>query len=139
MICLSHGLGHLPSLKWNMSWQHGILSRQIHSYRGGFAAGSLSSRDSLQLAPMPESYDLDRGLLLAVQAIQALLENKGLLVIVGIGCKIAAKISSSSHAQKLAIAVQTQGRRRKRYTLFSVFVLLETLLLFQVVILPYAF
>ncbi|KAK4400036.1 Inorganic pyrophosphatase TTM2 [Sesamum angolense] len=52
---------------------------------GGSAAGSPSSRDSLQLAPMPESYDLDRGLLLAVQAIQALLENKGLPVIVGIG------------------------------------------------------
>ncbi|KAK6146782.1 hypothetical protein DH2020_020651 [Rehmannia glutinosa] len=43
------------------------------------------SRDALQLAPMPDSYDLDRGLLLAVQAIQALLENKGLPVIVGIG------------------------------------------------------
>ncbi|KAL2545972.1 P-loop containing nucleoside triphosphate hydrolase superfamily protein [Forsythia ovata] len=43
------------------------------------------SRDALQLAPMPDSYDLDRGLLLAVQAIQALLENKGHPVIVGIG------------------------------------------------------
>ncbi|KAI7985220.1 DEAD-box ATP-dependent RNA helicase 56 [Camellia lanceoleosa] len=45
-----------------------------------------SFRDTLQLAPMPDSYDLDRGLLLAVQAIQlrALLENKGLPVIVGI-------------------------------------------------------
>ncbi|KAL5726722.1 uridine/cytidine kinase [Ranunculus cassubicifolius] len=42
-------------------------------------------RDSAQLAPMPESYDLDRGLLLAVQAIQALLGTKGLPVIVGIG------------------------------------------------------
>jgi uridine kinase len=39
----------------------------------------------MQLAPMPESYDLDRGLLLSIQAIQALLENKGLPVIVGIG------------------------------------------------------
>ena len=29
-----------------------------------------SFRDNLQLAPMPDSYDLDRGLLLAVQAIQ---------------------------------------------------------------------
>ncbi|KAL3635989.1 hypothetical protein CASFOL_020536 [Castilleja foliolosa] len=46
---------------------------------------SSSSRDAMQLAPMPDSYDLDRGLLLAVQAIQALLENKGLPVIVGIG------------------------------------------------------
>ncbi|GFP83514.1 uridine-cytidine kinase c [Phtheirospermum japonicum] len=40
---------------------------------------SSSSRDAMQLAPMPDSYDLDRGLLLAVQAIQ------GLPVIVGIG------------------------------------------------------
>ncbi|XP_024019377.1 uncharacterized protein LOC21405714 isoform X2 [Morus notabilis] len=42
-------------------------------------------RDTMKLAPMPDSYDLDRGLLLAVQAIQALLENKGFPVIVGIG------------------------------------------------------
>lgn len=42
-------------------------------------------RDTMRLAPMPDSYDLDRGLLLAVQAIQALLENKGFPVIVGIG------------------------------------------------------
>ncbi|KAL0326898.1 UNVERIFIED_CONTAM: Inorganic pyrophosphatase TTM2, partial [Sesamum angustifolium] len=42
---------------------------------GGSAAGSPSSRDSLQLAPMPESYDLDRGLLLAVQAIQVIFEG----------------------------------------------------------------
>ncbi|XP_027919840.1 uncharacterized protein LOC114178239 isoform X4 [Vigna unguiculata] len=44
-----------------------------------------SFRDSIRLAPMPDSFDLDRGLLLAVQAIQALLENKGFPVIVGIG------------------------------------------------------
>ena len=31
---------------------------------------SRSSRDTMKLAPMPDSYDLDRGLLLAVQAIQ---------------------------------------------------------------------
>ncbi|KAM6548086.1 hypothetical protein CsatB_019762 [Cannabis sativa] len=42
-------------------------------------------RDTMKLAPMPDSYDLDRGLLLSVQAIQALLENKGFPVIVGIG------------------------------------------------------
>ncbi|XP_042024219.1 uncharacterized protein LOC121771496 isoform X3 [Salvia splendens] len=49
------------------------------------ATGPHSSADAQLLAPMPESYDLDRGLLLAVQAIQALLENKGPPVIVGIG------------------------------------------------------
>ncbi|KAH7570983.1 hypothetical protein JRO89_XS05G0233800 [Xanthoceras sorbifolium] len=47
--------------------------------------GSSTYRDTMKLAPMPDSYDLDRGLLLSVQAIQALLENKGLPIIVGIG------------------------------------------------------
>ncbi|KAJ6988181.1 hypothetical protein NC653_021189 [Populus alba x Populus x berolinensis] len=46
---------------------------------------STTCRDNMKLAPLPDSYDLDRGLLLAVQAIQALLENKGSPVIVGIG------------------------------------------------------
>uniref|UniRef100_A0A453BRK2 Uncharacterized protein n=1 Tax=Aegilops tauschii subsp. strangulata TaxID=200361 RepID=A0A453BRK2_AEGTS len=44
-----------------------------------------SSRGNIQLAPLPDSYDLDRGLLLSVQAIQAVLETKGFPVIVGIG------------------------------------------------------
>ncbi|XP_042502598.1 uncharacterized protein LOC122079891 isoform X3 [Macadamia integrifolia] len=48
-------------------------------------ADSSAFRDTMQLAPMPDSYDLDRGLLLSVQAIQALMENKGLPIIVGIG------------------------------------------------------
>ncbi|KAK9091655.1 hypothetical protein Sjap_024832 [Stephania japonica] len=46
---------------------------------------SSAFRGPLQLAPMPDSYDLDRGLLLSVQAIQVLLETKGFPVIVGIG------------------------------------------------------
>ncbi|CAH1417011.1 unnamed protein product [Lactuca virosa] len=46
---------------------------------------SFRDTHTLQLAPMPDSFDLDRGLLLAVQAIQALLEHKGMPVIVGIG------------------------------------------------------
>ncbi|CAI9278503.1 unnamed protein product [Lactuca saligna] len=46
---------------------------------------SFRDTNTLQLAPMPDSFDLDRGLLLAVQAIQALLEHKGMPVIVGIG------------------------------------------------------
>ncbi|KAL4279593.1 hypothetical protein GQ457_03G010140 [Hibiscus cannabinus] len=52
---------------------------------GGSVVGSSAFRDTMKLAPMPDSYDLDRGLLLAVQGIQFLLENKGLPVIVGIG------------------------------------------------------
>ncbi|XP_048230139.1 uncharacterized protein LOC8258197 isoform X2 [Ricinus communis] len=42
-------------------------------------------RDNVKLVPMPDSVNLDRGLLLAVQAIQVLLEHKGPPVIVGIG------------------------------------------------------
>ncbi|XP_022732859.1 LOW QUALITY PROTEIN: uncharacterized protein LOC111286996 [Durio zibethinus] len=52
---------------------------------GGSVIDSSAFRDTMKLAPMPDSYDLDRGLLLAVQGIQFLLENKGFPVIVGIG------------------------------------------------------
>ncbi|KAH9794739.1 P-loop containing nucleoside triphosphate hydrolases superfamily protein [Citrus sinensis] len=62
------------------------------SHAGSSVIGSSSFRDTVKLVPMPDSYDFDRGLLLSVQAIQvrisglqALLENKGLPVIVGIG------------------------------------------------------
>ncbi|KAL1113117.1 hypothetical protein V6Z11_D02G169900 [Gossypium hirsutum] len=51
----------------------------------GGSVGSSAFRDTMRLAPMPDSYDLDRGLLLAVQGIQFLLENKSVPVIVGIG------------------------------------------------------
>lgn len=51
----------------------------------------------MKLAPMPDSYDLDRGLLLAVQAIQALLENKGAPVIVGIGGPSGSGKTSMAH------------------------------------------
>ncbi|KAL6851474.1 hypothetical protein ACP4OV_020407 [Aristida adscensionis] len=59
-----------------------------------------SSRSNIQLAPLPDSYDLDRGLLLSVQAIQALLENKGFPVIVGIGGPSGS--GKTSLAQKMA-------------------------------------
>ncbi|KAG8083376.1 hypothetical protein GUJ93_ZPchr0015g6939 [Zizania palustris] len=55
---------------------------------------------NIQLAPLPDSYDLDRGLLLSVQAIQALLENKGFPVIVGIGGPSGS--GKTSLAQKMA-------------------------------------
>ncbi|KAL3510588.1 hypothetical protein ACH5RR_029989 [Cinchona calisaya] len=61
-----------------------FISQDIPLAEGSIVDPS-SSRAPLQLAPIPDSYDLDRGLLLAVQAIQALLENNGLPVIVGIG------------------------------------------------------
>ncbi|XP_050232287.1 uncharacterized protein LOC126680990 isoform X2 [Mercurialis annua] len=53
--------------------------------RTSSAVDPSSFRDNMKLVPMPDSFDLDRGLLLAVQAIQALLEHKGSPVIVGIG------------------------------------------------------
>ncbi|CAN6247971.1 unnamed protein product [Urochloa humidicola] len=59
-----------------------------------------SSRSNIQLAPLPDSYDLDRGLLLSVQAIQTLLENKGYPVIVGIGGPSGS--GKTSLAQKMA-------------------------------------
>ncbi|KAG6757669.1 hypothetical protein POTOM_037990 [Populus tomentosa] len=61
---------------------HFISSDTSH---GSSVIDSSSFRNNMKIAPMPDSYDLDRGLLLAVQAIQALLENKGPPVIVGIG------------------------------------------------------
>lgn len=42
------------------------------------ATDPTSSRDAMQLAPMPDSYDLDRGLLLSVQAIQV--HTMGLII-----------------------------------------------------------
>ncbi|KAF5751842.1 P-loop containing nucleoside triphosphate hydrolases superfamily protein isoform 1 [Tripterygium wilfordii] len=62
---------------------HFISSDTLHA--DSSVIDSSSFRDTIKLAPMPDSYDLDRGLLLSVQAIQALLENKGLPVVVGIG------------------------------------------------------
>uniref|UniRef100_A0A453BRS7 Phosphoribulokinase/uridine kinase domain-containing protein n=1 Tax=Aegilops tauschii subsp. strangulata TaxID=200361 RepID=A0A453BRS7_AEGTS len=59
-----------------------------------------SSRGNIQLAPLPDSYDLDRGLLLSVQAIQAVLETKGFPVIVGIGGPSGS--GKTSLAQKMA-------------------------------------
>ncbi|KAL6650497.1 hypothetical protein ACP70R_001907 [Stipagrostis hirtigluma subsp. patula] len=59
-----------------------------------------SSRNNIQLAPLADSYDFDRGLLLSVQAIQALLENKGFPVIVGIGGPSGS--GKTSLAQKMA-------------------------------------
>ncbi|XP_078432705.1 P-loop containing nucleoside triphosphate hydrolases superfamily protein isoform X2 [Wolffia australiana] len=43
------------------------------------------SQGSMLLAPMRDSYGLDRGLLLSVQGVQALLATQGFPVIVGIG------------------------------------------------------
>ncbi|CAL5376207.1 unnamed protein product [Camellia sinensis] len=76
--------------------------------------------DSLQLAPMPDSYDLDRGLLLAVQAIQALLENKGLPVIVGIDVRLEvmgkkaknATFICGNEAAKISKEIQKVEKRR---------------------------
>ncbi|CAA6668671.1 unnamed protein product [Spirodela intermedia] len=50
-----------------------------------FILSDSSSQRTMQLAPMRDSYGLDRGLLLSVQGVQALLESQGFPVIVGIG------------------------------------------------------
>ncbi|KAK9935329.1 hypothetical protein M0R45_022434 [Rubus argutus] len=72
-----------------------------------------SFRDGMKLAPMPDSYDLDRGLLLAVQAIQALLENKGFPVIVGIGGPSGSGKTSLAH--KMANIVGCEVVSLERY------------------------
>lgn len=45
----------------------------------------MPSKDAIKLLPMSETFDFDRGLLLAVQAVQTLLNARGPPVIVGIG------------------------------------------------------
>ncbi|WRX15505.1 Phosphoribulokinase/uridine kinase - like 3 [Theobroma cacao] len=67
----------------------------------------------MKLAPMPDSYDLDRGLLLAVQAIQALLENKGVPVVVGIGGPSGSGKTSLAH--KMANIVGCEVVSLERY------------------------
>ncbi|KAJ4974955.1 hypothetical protein NE237_008129 [Protea cynaroides] len=66
-------------------------------HAGSSGIDSSAFRNTKLLAPMPDSYDLDRGLLLSVQAIQALMENKGLPVIVGIGGPSGSGKSSLAH------------------------------------------
>ncbi|KAL3688676.1 hypothetical protein R1sor_014985 [Riccia sorocarpa] len=51
-------------------------------YGGQFVA---ASKDTVKLLPMADTFDFDRGLLLAVQAVQTLLNRKGPIVVVGIG------------------------------------------------------
>lgn len=51
----------------------------------GKATTDDSSRAKMHLLPIPEAFDFDRGLLLAVQGVQTLLNAKGSPVIVGIG------------------------------------------------------
>ncbi|KAG6556327.1 hypothetical protein Mapa_002270 [Marchantia paleacea] len=45
----------------------------------------MASKDTIKLLPMADTFDFDRGLLLAVQAVQTLLNAKGPIVVVGIG------------------------------------------------------
>ncbi|KAL5995202.1 hypothetical protein ACLOJK_025260 [Asimina triloba] len=71
--------------KWHFIPSSSLDDNSVKGFYHEAATDSSFTRESIQLAPMPDSYDLDRGLLLSVQAIQALLENKGLPVIVGIG------------------------------------------------------
>ncbi|XVE92030.1 hypothetical protein REPUB_Repub01dG0062100 [Reevesia pubescens] len=70
------------------------------------ATDSSAFRDTMKLAPMHDSYDLDRGLLLAVQGIQALLENKGVPIIVGIGGPSGSGKTSLAHKMANIVGCQ---------------------------------
>ncbi|EOY00978.1 P-loop containing nucleoside triphosphate hydrolases superfamily protein isoform 1 [Theobroma cacao] len=89
---------------------HFISSDPSH---GDAIIDSSAFRDTMKLAPMPDSYDLDRGLLLAVQAIQALLENKGVPVVVGIGGPSGSGKTSLAH--KMANIVGCEVVSLERY------------------------
>ncbi|KAK1287169.1 hypothetical protein QJS10_CPB19g01823 [Acorus calamus] len=80
---LDHKLEDLDQL-WTRSPTKSEIRSVVPSWHF-LPSDSSDFRGNIQLAPIPDSYDLDRGLLLSVQAIQALLENKGLPIIVGIG------------------------------------------------------
>ncbi|KAK1264034.1 hypothetical protein QJS04_geneDACA018653 [Acorus gramineus] len=80
---LDHKLEDLDQL-WTRSPTKSEIRAVVPSWHF-IPSDSSDFRGNIQLAPIPDSYDLDRGLLLSVQAIQALLENKGLPIIVGIG------------------------------------------------------
>ncbi|KAK8929061.1 hypothetical protein KSP39_PZI017214 [Platanthera zijinensis] len=68
---------------WTRSPKKSDIDRVVATWN--FISDSSTSRDDMQLVPMPDSYGFDRGLLFAVQAIQVLLEKKGFPIIVGIG------------------------------------------------------
>ncbi|XP_021293518.1 uridine-cytidine kinase C isoform X2 [Herrania umbratica] len=89
---------------------HFISSDPSH---GDAVIDSSAFRDTMKLAPMPDSYDLDRGLLLAVQAIQALLENKGVPIVVGIGGPSGSGKTSLAH--KMANIVGCEVVSLERY------------------------
>ncbi|KAK6252299.1 hypothetical protein QUC31_014019 [Theobroma cacao] len=92
---------------------HFISSDPSHGDAIIAATDSSAFRDTMKLAPMPDSYDLDRGLLLAVQAIQALLENKGVPVVVGIGGPSGSGKTSLAH--KMANIVGCEVVSLERY------------------------
>ncbi|KAG0582216.1 hypothetical protein KC19_3G043300 [Ceratodon purpureus] len=75
---------------WHLTTSFGEDDRVIDSGPSipvvpGLGHPVISSKDAIKLHPMSETFDFDRGLLLAVQAIQTLLNARGHPVIVGIG------------------------------------------------------
>lgn len=80
----AHKLGELTQ-PWTRSPTKSGMDPVLPKWKFTSAADSSAFRGKVQLVPMPDSYDVDRGLFFSVQAIQALLENNGFPVIVGIG------------------------------------------------------
>ncbi|KAL2630924.1 hypothetical protein R1flu_015610 [Riccia fluitans] len=58
---------------------------RVPSTSGYSRHSAAASKDKVKLLPMVDTFDFDRGLLLAVQAVQTLLNRKGPIVVVGIG------------------------------------------------------
>ncbi|KAG0458241.1 hypothetical protein HPP92_023398 [Vanilla planifolia] len=83
---------------WTRSPTKSDMDRAIATW--SFASESSAVKGNMQLVPMPDSYDFDRGLLFAVQAIQALLAKKSFPIIVGIGGPSGS--GKTSFAQKMA-------------------------------------
>ncbi|ONK81792.1 uncharacterized protein A4U43_C01F32920 [Asparagus officinalis] len=79
---MPHKLGDLTQ-PWTRSPTKSHMDPVLPKWR--FVSDSSAFRGNIQLVPMADSYDVDRGLFFSVQAIQALLENKGFPVVVGIG------------------------------------------------------
>lgn len=70
------------------------------------AATDSSFRDNMRLVPMPDSYDLDRGLLLSVQAIQVMGLQEDRRTILLLSKKVASSCTCYSTAKHLFFLVR---------------------------------
>lgn len=70
------------------------------------AATDSSFRDNMRLVPMPDSYDLDRGLLLSVQAIQVMGLHEDRRSLLLLRKKVASSCTCYSTAKNLFFLVR---------------------------------